>query len=218
MDANEIFDSTLHFPGTAVLYGASQAGKSSLVLDLVQHLDNVFGGVKIERVIYVYTSYQEKFDRFKEINDKIEFVSNYKDIPEGIRNAIIIYDDHQLVFQCNATARLHITDIFQRLAHHNNLFSFCILQTIHNNKLRSLALNSTYQFYFPSVRDSLQVTFLNREYFPQPEHFLLEGVRDILKKSHGYLMIDCSRKSLEKFRVSKFVYPSIDSKLYIPEQ
>jgi hypothetical protein len=213
----EVFDSQLQFPGTLCLYGASQAGKSTFVLNLLKNKSMVFGNQPIEHIFYVYSSYQEKFGDFaKSDPSAITFLPNYKDIPKEIRNSIVVYDDHQITFQSDSTARLHITDVFQRIAHHQNLFCVCILQTIHNNKLRSLALNSTYQVYFPSIRDNLQISYLNREYFPQHKNFLVEVVRDILKQPHGFLVIDCSRNSHEKFRVRNFVIPHINSKIYLP--
>jgi hypothetical protein len=215
----QVFDSQWHFPGTLCLYGASQAGKSTFILNIIKNKSAVFGNQPIEHVYYIYTSYQSKFDEFlKDYPEGITFLSSYKDIPQNTKNSIIVYDDHQLIFQSDASSRLHITDVFQRIAHHNNLFCVCILQTIHNNKLRSLALNSTYQVYFPSVRDNLQISYLNREYFPQHKHFLLEVVRDILKLPHGFLVIDCSRKTSEQFRVRNFVIPNKNSKIYVPKQ
>jgi hypothetical protein len=165
----------------------------------------------------VYRSYQAKFDEFAKSDPSlITFLANYKEVPQEIKNSIVVYDDQQIIFQSDSSARLHITDVFQRIAHHRNLFCICILQTIHNNKLRSLALNSTYQVYFPSIRDNLQISYLNREYFPQHKHFLIEVVRDILKQTNGFLVIDCSRNSHEKFRVRNFVIPHINSKIYLP--
>jgi hypothetical protein len=214
----EVFDCSLNFPGTLVIYGASQSGKSTLVLDILRKKQLVFGSQNIESIYYIYTSYQDKFDNIKNEIPSIKFVSNYTEVPTDVRNSIVIYDDYQLIFQSDPKARLHIIDVFQRLAHHNNLFCICILQTIFNNKLRNLALNSTYQIYFPSIRDHLQVSFLNREYFPQYRNFLNEAVRDILKKPHGFLLIDCNQKSHERFRVRNFVMPNIDSKIYVPTQ
>lgn len=212
----QVFDATWSLPVSLVCYGASMSGKSTLVLDILNNLPKLFGNQVFEHIYYVYTSYQEKFDKFLKAHPEVKFVPSYKEVPSDIRNSVVIYDDHQLIFQSDSVARLHITDVFQRVAHHQNLFCICILQTIHNNKLRSLALNSTYQVYFPSIRDNLQVTFLNREYFPQHKHFLHEVTRDILKKPHGFMLIDCNRKTDENFRVRNFIIPHMDSKIYIP--
>jgi hypothetical protein len=214
----EVFDCSLHFPGTLTIYGSSQAGKSTLVLDIIRNSVQVFGDQNIQAIYYIYTSYQEKFDDFKKETPLIQFIPSYTEVPSDLNNAIIVYDDYQLIFQTDTKARLHIIDVFQRLAHHNKLFCVCILQTIFNNKLRNLALNSTYQIYFPSVRDHLQITYLNREYFPQFKGFLSEVVRDVLKKSHGFMLLDCNRKSHERFRVRNFVIPHTDSKVYIPKE
>jgi hypothetical protein len=214
-----VFDAQWQFPGTLCLYGASQAGKSTFMLNLIKSRKTLFGNQPIDHVYYIYTSYQTKFDEFLRDNPStVTFLPSYTELPSNVTNSIVVYDDHQLVFQSDSAARMHITDVFQRIAHHNNLFCVCILQTIHNNKLRSLALNSTYQVYFPSIRDNLQISYLNREYFPQYKHFLIEVVRDILKKPHGYLVIDCSRRSQEQFRVRNFVIPHLDSKIYRPKE
>jgi hypothetical protein len=199
------------------VYGSSQAGKSTLVLGIIRRRKEVFNYQNIESIYYVYTSWQSKFDIIKEEVPAIKFVASYTDVPVNLQNSIIVFDDHQLIFQTNAAARLYVTDIFQRKAHHNNLFCICILQTIHNNKLRSLALNSTYQLYFPSIRDfDLQIAFLNREYFPHHTNFLVDVVKTVLKTPHGFMLIDCNRNTHERFRVRNFIVPSEISMVFIP--
>jgi len=214
----EVFDASWQFPGTAIFYGASMSGKSTLVLDLIRNYKQLFGNIELKNVFYVYSSWQQKFDEISRTHPHMTFVSSYKDVPSNISNSVIVYDDQQIIFQSDAAARTHITDVFQRVAHHNCLFCIVILQTIHNNKLRSLALNSTYQVYFPSARDSLQLSFLNREYFPQNKHFLLQVAKDITQDAHGFMVIDCGRRTLDKFRVRNFILPHNNSKVYIPAQ
>jgi hypothetical protein len=212
----QIFDCSLQFPGTLCVYGSSQAGKSTLVLEIIRRRKEVFNYQNSESIYYVYTSWQSKFDIIKNEVPTIQFVASYTDVPVNLQNSIIVFDDHQLIFQTNAAARLYVTDIFQRKAHHNNLFCVCILQTIHNNKLRSLALNSTYQLYFPSIRDNLQIAFLNREYFPHHKNFLIDVVKTVLKTPHGFMLIDCNRNTCERFRVRNFIVPSEKSMVFIP--
>jgi predicted AAA+ superfamily ATPase len=53
----EVFDSQLQFPGTLCLYGASQAGKSTFVLNLLKNKSLVFRNQPIEHIFYVYSSY-----------------------------------------------------------------------------------------------------------------------------------------------------------------
>jgi len=212
----EVFDSSWQFPGTAIFYGASMSGKSTLVLDIIRRYKELFGNIEIKAVVYVYSSWQQKFDEALNTHPQITFVSSFKHVPSDLTNSIVVYDDQQIIFQTDSEARNHITDVFQRVAHHNCLFCIVILQTVHNNKLRSLALNSTYQVYFPSARDSLQLSFLNREYFPQHKHFLLEVAKDITKDSHGFMVIDCGRRTLDRFRVRNFILPHKNSKVYIP--
>jgi len=214
---HDIFDCSWQFPGTCVTYGASQAGKSTIVLSLLANRNKLFPGIVIKEIVYVYTSYQPKFDNIKKTDPAIKFVSNYKDISIDIRDSILVFDDYQLVFQSDKSARTFIVDVFQRLAHHNNLFCFCILQTIHNNNLRALALNSTYQIYFPSIRDGLQISFLNREYFPQNKNFLPEVAREVVKSANNFMLIDCSRKCIDRLRVRNFILPSKESKIFIPK-
>lgn len=212
----QIFDCSLQFPGTLCVYGSSQAGKSTLVLDIIRKSKEVFSFQNIESVYYVYKSWQSKFDAIKSEIANIEFVTSYTDVPDNIKNSIIVFDDHQLIFQTDAAARLNVTDIFQRKAHHNNLFCICILQTIHNNKLRNLALNSTYQLYFPSIRDNLQISFLNREYFPHHKNFLVKVVKTVSKTPHGFMLIDCNRNTHERFRIRNFIVPSEMSMVFVP--
>jgi hypothetical protein len=113
----EVFDCSLQFPGTLCVYGSSQAGKSTLVLDLIRNKEVVFNYPNIEHVYYVYASYQSKFDQILKTQPNIIFLKSYKEIPCDIRNSIIVFDDHQLIFQSDKASRLYVTDIFQRKAH-----------------------------------------------------------------------------------------------------
>jgi ABC-type ATPase involved in cell division len=140
----QMFDCSLEFSGTLYVYGSSHAGKSTLVLEIIQRREEMFNYQNIEFIYYVYTSWQSKFNIITDEVPAIKFVASYTDVPVIIQSSIIVFDDHQLIFQTNAAAELYVTDIFQRKVHHKNLFCVSILQTIHINELRSLALKNTY--------------------------------------------------------------------------
>jgi predicted AAA+ superfamily ATPase len=61
----QIFDCSLQFPGTLCVYGSSQAGKSTLVLEIIRRRKEVFNYQNFESIYYVYTSWQSKFDIIK---------------------------------------------------------------------------------------------------------------------------------------------------------
>jgi len=107
----------------------SMSGKSTLVLDLIRRYKDIFGNINVQSVFYVYSSWQPKFDEASLIHPNLFFVSSYKDVPSDLTNSIVVYDDQQIIFQTDTAARTHITDVFQRVAHHSCLFCIVILQT-----------------------------------------------------------------------------------------
>jgi GTPase SAR1 family protein len=63
-------------PTTGVIVGRSQVGKSSLVLNIIKHKDQLFDK-RIHVIIYIYQHWQKDFDEFK---DSVVFM---KQIPEN---------------------------------------------------------------------------------------------------------------------------------------
>jgi hypothetical protein len=178
-------------PTTGVIVGRSQAGKSSLVLNIIKNKDYLFDK-KIHVIIYIYQHWQKEFDDFK---DGVIFV---KDIPhdwDQSKNTLLICDD----FQLNKEMMKEICDIFLRRASHGNASCFYIAHSLvfNDQYFRLICTNAQFYILFKAIRNSHQITLLGKQIFGNKKkakaffeaYFLAVG------QPFGYLIIDQQARS-----------------------
>lgn len=213
----DIVDTRFKLPGSLVIVGSSGAGKTELVISLLDPEKNeaVFGEV-IDNIYWIYSIHQPSYDRLKLLNPKVQFVQSFSQVPKTLRGkTVLVFDDQMLNFQSNRKAKKDILEIFYKTAHHKNIFNITIFQTLHGHGLRSAVLNAQYLIIFPIKSDVSQVRHVSAQMFPNlPSSFLVNSLIDAGKDRWGFLLLDRSPNQDPRFTVRNFVFPKLEGKFY----
>jgi len=209
------FDFRLNFPMSMVVAGAAFAGKTFFVLDLIKKRDLIFKS-KVEKVVYVYSHFQEKFKEFS--NDSaVLFLSDQEDLEIHLKpGCLLIYDDQMLNFERNAKSNFEITNWVIRRVHHEKIGLIILLQNLYPKSLRCMLINVMYLVLYKNIRDKSSIQYLSSQYAPQKRRYLLEAMEDVSREPYKFLLLDFSPEMQDKFRVRNFLYPVLDMKVYIP--
>jgi ABC-type lipoprotein export system ATPase subunit len=110
----EVFNGTLQFPSTMIICGVSGSGKTEFMLDLISKRDVVYGQ-KIPNVVFIYSTYQKRYDEFSNANIEVKFISinDLNGIPDnnGIAT-LLIFDDLMMEFSADKHLKSLITEVF----------------------------------------------------------------------------------------------------------
>lgn len=175
-------------PFTCIIAGPSGSGKTQLLLNILSK-PSEFIDPPPERIVYCYTSWQEKFNPFK---NEIEFVQGIPDMEDLLTNPherkLIVFDD----LMEETSNNVNVQHMFTRGSHHHNLSIFLLTQNLFGKGkfARTINLNSQYTIVFDNPRDRTQIRYLAREIFPDKTKFLIEAYTDAIKTPHGYIFID----------------------------
>jgi len=211
---DSIFDYTIKTGSRIIVSAPSGAGKSVFILDLISKKEFVFES-KIDKVYYVYTIYQPLFEEFASTHSDVVFTSSVPEIPKGNKlNILLVLDDFMLM-QESGKDNKEIKDYFIRLSHHLNVTLIVTWQCLFPKNLKMVSLNSSYFIIFALIRDLTGIDVLNRQICPDSPGFLKSIFKELRLTPFSYLVIDNTPQQNEKFRFRNFVYPKIDSKIYI---
>jgi hypothetical protein len=170
---------------------------------------------KFKKIYFVYTSKQAIFDTFSEKHPDVQFVQDPPHIDvDNVDNILVVFDDFLL--QHESKDNKFITDYFIRLSHHLRVTVMCSWQTLFPKQLKTVSNNATYMIIFPLKRDLSSIDILNRQMFPENPTFLRSSIKDVSHTKYQYLLVDCSASQHQDFRVRNFIYPTKDSKIYLP--
>lgn len=199
----------LHHPFTAMVSGPSFAGKTSLVVEIINNARQIIN-VDFSKIIWCYseknavTSVLRYFTN--EQKQKIQFIKGVPDEFENDDNVpqLVVLDD--LMSEAGTAKR--VAEVFTRGSHHRNMSIILITQNVfHKGQwARDISLNAKYIIHFKSPRDSLQFGHLARQIYPENSSDLLRVYKDICKQSHGYIFLDLTQDvhNLLRFRTNIF--------------
>ena len=114
-------------------------------------------------------------------------------------NCLVIVDD--LMSQCSHNQSM--SDLFTKGSHHRGICH--VSNTIQNlfplgKQSRTISLNSHYMIVFKNPRDSLGISTLARQMYPNNTNFLVQFFQDATKKPYGYLLLDQHQRTPENMR------------------
>ena len=203
---------------TFAIVGPTKSGKSYWLYRFIQNIDYMFEDETPNKVLYCYGVYQPLFD---EIKEKCPFVEFHEGLPSeetinefaGLTHRIVILDDLlDQVVRSKEMERLFILG-----SHHKKLSVFFLAQNLfaQGQCARTIALNTAYLILFKNYRDSSQLITLGRQIAPGNHNALVEAYKDATSlTSHGYLCIDLSVNSVDRFRWRTRVFPNEDPIIY----
>lgn len=192
-----------HFqlPFRAIISGPSFAGKSCLVLNIIQNRESLFNGPPLKHIIWCCKN--KKFAPAELKNIPIaKIYEGIIDLNDLKPNSLIIIDD-----QMNALSQ-EILELFTVHSHHLNISVILILQNLfHQNKyMRDISLNSNYFILLKNPRDEAQFQFFARQINYDNWKNLLKVYKDVCGEAYHPLVIDLSQKTnnLLKYKTNIF--------------
>ena len=206
-------------PCAAVLSGPSLSGKTSLMMQILQHSRGMFEKPP-DRIVYAYTQHQPLF---LEMARKVPSITFHEGVPnpkhiEGWTkdktHTVLVLDDmiERIVNDVDAMT------LFTVHCHHKCVSVFLLSQNIfqHGRFARSISLNISYYILLKNPRDRQQATTLLRQAFPKKGTFVADALQKAHSSKYGYLCVDLSPSSSEDYRLRTNILPNEDTIIYQP--
>jgi len=204
-------------PANYLIAGCSQSGKSTWIKSLIEHREELFKSPPVE-IKYIYNTWQPLFDEMEKLGVQFQ-----KELPnqeelmqwsENLSHRLLILDDVMI----SACASSDILTLFTVTAHHRNISSLILLQTIFPPFAfsRCLSLNSHYLVLFKAKRDRQQIMMLGMQLFPTQSEFWRASYNDATSRAYGYIFIDCHPATPSEFQLRSKIFPSEETWIYTP--
>ena len=208
----------LHFPSSVVLVAPSGMGKTFLTAEIVKRRKEIIEK-PIDRVVYVFNSWQDKLRELKASDPNITFTDRIEDLEEPIKEpTLIIVDDFQQEISKKGRANDIITSFFIRRIHHDACVLILLLQNAFKPLFRDITINSQYLGIFSQPRDKGVVISLARQIMPSQTRFLCEAFeRAVTKRKFGYLWMTFHPQDMtSRFWCRSDIFPTSDCEIYVP--
>ena len=184
-------DLRLYSNRTMCVAGPSHSGKTTFVLNLLEHRHEIFSSV-VNRVIWCYGIYQH--DLNQELQQRGYLLHNNAIDSNDIQaNDIVVLDD---LFHESRNSS-DVTAMFTKAAHHKPCFIIFIMQNLFpsGKEARTRSLNTHYLVLFKNPRDKSQIEFLARQVVPRNPKALIQVFDSATEKPHSYLFLDLTQVS-----------------------
>ena len=207
----------LETPANFLIAGCSQSGKSTWVRRLIENRRELFKVVP-EEVLYVYSTWQPLFKELEQIGVKFQNTlptqSELMEWSEPPSHRLLILDD----VMTTACVSSDILTLFTVTAHHRNISSLILLQTIFPPFAysRCLSLNAHYIVLFRALRDRLQIQSIGSQMFPGQADFWKASYSDATSRPYGYIFVSCHPAGHPEFRVITRIFPDEITWVYTP--
>lgn len=186
-------------PSTIILSGCTCSGKSTFVQKMLDNLD-IFT-VPPKKIFYFYGVYSPQYrDR-----ENVEYIQglpdDFKEYSNINEHRLIVLDD----LQAEAASSKAVESLFTRDAHHKNL-SVCLLNQnlFYQGKFcRTIALNAHVIILFKNPRANSQIKILQNQIGLK---HIAEAYNDVISSPYGYLVIDLSPGSEQKYMLRTHVF------------
>ena len=207
-------------PTTIAISGTTMSGKTTWLNKLLHHASEMFDPPP-KKGLYCYGVWQSLFTQME---SQFEWLSFHEGLPtsEDIENLtcggehnLIIIDD--LMHSVVNSQDMEI--IFTRGAHHKNLSLIYINQNMYcqGKHSRTMALNTHFMVLMKNPRDTSQVQILGKQVFPSHSHILTEAYQDCMSQPYGYLLVDLSPHTPDKYRLRTNIFPGEYNIVYVPK-
>ena len=211
--------SLIPFPScvSMMLNGATGSGKTTWVFTLLRNLNKMFEDAP-KLVLYCYGVYQSLYDDMK---SQCPFITFHEGLPSsdtikafatGQHRMIILDDLLNDVVQSRDMEKLFVLG-----SHHSHLTVLFLSQNMYQQGrcARTIALNTTYLILFKNYRDTSQLVTLGKQLVPGHHGVLIEAYKDATSTSrYGYLVIDMSPHTEDRFRWRTRIFPGEDPIIY----
>lgn len=201
------FDYRLKAPFCAVVSGASQSGKSTLTVNILERRKEIIDP-PIDDVIWCYSEPQPKL--FAELRDKVPGIEFHQGIPDDIaeecntRHRLVVCDDLMTEMSKSGEA----VNLFIRGSHHRKISILVLIQNLFYKNMRTLTLNSKYIILMRNVRETNSALVLGRQMNGNKKNGAFEYAwGEVMKKKYGYLVIDYDANQNDSCRLRDSLFP-----------
>ena len=187
---------------TMCVVGPSHSGKTTFVLKLLEHRQEIFN-CQTKRVIWAYGIYQH--DLHQKLQQRGYIIHpNIVSIEDVQPYDIVVLDD--LLHESKNSQE--VTAMFTKAAHHKPCFIIFIMQNLFppGKEARTRSLNTHYLVLFKNPRDKSQVEFLARQISPRNPKTLIQVFEAATEKPHSYLFLDLTQECPETFRFRSHLF------------
>lgn len=214
-------------PTTILVAGPTRCGKTEFMVQFLSHRSlQPFP----ERIVWVYSEWQDAYDRILNLNldgTKVQFVKGvdtnelYESISPKVRNLVVL-DDQMENEDMHRKGGTTLAKFFTQGSHHRNLTIVYIVQNLfHQSRaMRTVSLNTHYMVLFKIPRDKTQVRTLAGQMYPLQTNFLTSSYDDATSRRYGYLVIDLRPDTPEALRVRTNVFDespgNVGPVIYVP--
>ncbi len=210
-------------PSTILIAGPTGSGKTEFLVKLLTQR-----GIEPfpERIIWIYSEWQDAYERIKKrlgvAEKKLEFVKDFDDslydsLDRRVRNLVVL-DDQMENRDMQRNGGSGLAKFFTQGSHHRNLTIVYIVQNLfHQSRaMRTVSLNSHYLVLFKNPRDKLQIRSLAMQMYPMNVEFLVRAYEDATKVPYGYLVIDLRPDTSDELRVRSNIFNASEQCVYKP--
>ena len=196
-------------PFGCLISGSSGSGKTTIVERIIDNADKMIEPSP-KAIIFYYAHWQPAYERLK--SRGVHFVKGVPIVDDmrKFQGCLICIDDQM---SANISA-----DFFTKAVHHENVSIIYIVQNLFakNSEHRTISLNCHYIILTKSPRDKSQINCLARQVYPNKPGILSEAFEDSTKEGFGYIALDFSQKTDDKYRLRTAIFPNEDNWVYIP--
>ena len=153
------------------------------------------------RLIWVYSEWQNEYDKAKTIYPEINFMKGYSDdiydcLQPCDRNLLIL--DDQMSKSSNTKS---LANFFTKESNYSNITILYLVQNMfdQNRSPRTESLNSHYTVVFRNLRGHSQFRTMARQILPKHSHCIIDAYADAIVRLLEYLVIDNSLQCNPKF-------------------
>lgn len=208
-----------HSPSVFLLNGPSMSGKTTLMSDIIKHADNMFE-IKPDKIIYAYTEYQDLFD---DMLSNVPRLIMHQGLPStdqidnwsrDTKHIVLILDDLAESFLKSPDTLALVTT----KCHHKCISVFWLSQNLfmHAKHSRGVSLNTHYIILFKSPRDKRQALSLASQIYPGQSAYFMSALQKAHTPMYGYLCIDLSPASDDRYRLRTKILPGENTIVYVP--
>ena len=203
-DINVENDLLLKHPFTCLVAGSTSSGKTTVVSRIVSNLPKlIIPDLQLPiRVLWCMGSYDSlPIESNNEVH--IETVNGAP--PDDLECDVLIIDDQMTDL---ADSKM-MCDLFSKHSHHKKISIFFIVQNLffQGKHMRSIALNCHYMIITKSRRDLNQIKRLGQQLFGKSTFFFEAYKTAVLSRAYGYLLIDLTPGTDERFRLRTDIIP-----------
>ncbi len=191
--------------------GPSQAGKTVFAMKLMNHLDAMITE-KMDKVYWCYSEWQPMYRKLPVGVVLHEGVPNLDELKTDPGRKLIVLDDMMDVVSKSPA----LTTLFIKGSHHWSLSIVFLVQNLYYSNLRNARINSGYMVLFKNPADKLTVSNLAKQLYPRQGNYFLQAFNDATSKPYGYLLIDMTQTTDDKYRLRTSIFPDETGIVYLP--